>query len=171
MAPLEACCAIGRRGLAARWPRTYLLAAMVKSILVVGQNSRARAGLIAGLEKEGYLVVSARGRDEAREILDGLVPGAVFVDLTMPGRQARLLLDDLERKPQLRMVPRFVALAAWRRSTRPVSAAAVFVEPLDLDHVMRTLRSVYPAAAPAVLPLVPRRPPVLLEPLETLLAS
>jgi CheY-like chemotaxis protein len=145
---------------------------MVKSILVVGESSRARSTLIARLENDGYLVVSARAREEAREILDGLVPGAVFLDLTMPGRQGRLLMDDLERRPQLRMIPRVVALGAWRRSTRPVAAAATFVKPLDLDHVIRTLRSVYPPASPAIVPLVPRRrPPLLDEPLEAMLAS
>jgi CheY-like chemotaxis protein len=145
---------------------------MVKSILVVGEDSRERAGSIVRLEREGYLVLAAQGRAEAREILDGLIPGAVFVDLTMSGRQGRLLLEDLARTPQLRMIPRMVALGAWRRSTRAVSAAAVFVKPLNLDHVVRTLRSVYAAAATEVLPLAPRRRlAVFDEPFETLLAS
>jgi CheY-like chemotaxis protein len=109
---------------------------------------------------------------EAREILDGMVPGAVFVDLTMSGRQGRLLLEDLDRTPQLRMLPRMVALGAWRHSTKAVSAAAVFVKPLDPDHVIRTLRSIYPAAATEILPLAPRRRLALFDDrFETLLAS
>jgi CheY-like chemotaxis protein len=132
---------------------------MIKSILVVAQESPARSALIARLESEGYLVVAAPGRQEAREILAGLVPGALFVDLSMPRREGHLLLDELNDQPLLRMLPRLVALGAWRRNTRPVSGAAVFLKPLDLDHVVRAMRTVYPAPDTAVTAVraAPRR--------------
>jgi CheY-like chemotaxis protein len=140
----------------------------MSSILVVAADSPARKTLIQRLETEGYLVVSAQTRAEAREILQGLVPGAVFLDLSMPRRQGRLLAGDLEQSGRLRMVPRLVLLGAWRRNTRPVGGSAAFVKPLDVEHVVRTLRTVYPAVAP--LP-VRRPPPALREPLAALLAS
>jgi two-component system response regulator (stage 0 sporulation protein F) len=117
---------------------------MIKSILVVAEDSPPRGALIARLEAEGYLVVPAGGRAEAQEILEGLVPGAVLVDLTLPGRQGRLLTGELEAHPRLRMVPRLLLLGAWRRNSRPTGGAAVFVKPLELDHLARTLRVVYP---------------------------
>jgi CheY-like chemotaxis protein len=147
-------------------------AAMIKSILVVAQDSPARSALIARLETEGYLVVSAEARAQAQDILEGLVPGAVFVDLSMPRRQGRLVADDLDQKPRLRMMPRLLAVAAWRHNTPPLSGAAVFVKPLNLDHVIRTLRTVYPASAPAIAPLAARRRPAPVDDrLEALLAS
>jgi DNA-binding response OmpR family regulator len=122
---------------------------MASSILVVAQASPERSALIARLQTQGYLVVPADERREAREILQTMALGAVFVDLSMPDRQGRLLVDDLDASPRLRMMPRLVALGAWRRNTRPVSGAAVFVKPLDLDHVIRTMRAVYPAVGDA----------------------
>jgi DNA-binding response OmpR family regulator len=122
---------------------------MIKSILVVAPDSPGRGALIARLEREGYLVVSAAERAQAREILGGLVPGAVYVDLSMPRRQGRLLVADLDGDRRLRMVPRLVEMSALRPNTRPVSGGAVFVKPIDLEHVIRTLRAVYPAAPPA----------------------
>jgi CheY-like chemotaxis protein len=131
---------------------------MIKSILIVAPDSPGRSALIARLEREGYLVVSAGERAQAREILAGLVPGAVYVDLSMPRRQGRLLIADLDGDPRLRMVPRLVELSALRPNTRPVSGGAAFVRPIDLEHVIRTLRAVYPSAlAPAVAPIRPRR--------------
>jgi CheY-like chemotaxis protein len=133
-----------------------LPARMIKSILVVARDSPGRSALIARLEREGYLVVPAGERAQALEILDGLVPGAVYVDLSMPRRQGRLLIADLDRDRRLRMVPRLVELPALKRNTRPVSGGAAFVKPIDLEHVIRTLRAVYPAAPPVAV-LRPRR--------------
>jgi DNA-binding response OmpR family regulator len=139
------------------------------SILVVAQDSPSRSALVARLEREGYLVLSARGRAEAREILASPGPGAVYVDLSLPRRQGHLLLADLDEQPRLRMMTRLVALGAWKSNTRPVSGAAVFVKPLDLEHVIRTLRTVYPASPPA--PVARRRVVVLDGPILEALAS
>jgi DNA-binding response OmpR family regulator len=131
---------------------------MIKSILVVAQDGPARAALVARLEREGYLVVAAGQRAQAQEILAGMVPGAVYVDLSIPRRQGQLLLGDLGSHPRLRMLPRLLALPAWRHNTPAVSGAAVFVKPLDLEHVIRTLRTVYPAALAAAAPVAHPRP-------------
>jgi two-component system chemotaxis response regulator CheY len=145
---------------------------MVKTILVVAAPSSERDALVVCLEAAGYTLMVASTRAEALDILRGLVPGAVYVDLAMPQREGRLVVEDLAVHPRLRMVPRLVSLGAWRRNTRPVSASAAFVKPVDPDHVARTLRAVYPPPAPAATPVETRRLPAAWEQgLEASLAS
>jgi CheY-like chemotaxis protein len=135
----------------------------VKTILVVAAPSTERSALVARLESAGYVLVVASTRGEALETLRGMVPGAVYIDLSMPRREGRLLADHLALQPRLRMVPRLVALGAWRNNTRPVNASAAFVKPIDPDHVARTLQTVYPPPSATTTPLQVRRVPAAWE--------
>jgi CheY-like chemotaxis protein len=145
---------------------------MVKTILVVAAPSPERSALLARLEAAGYVLMVASTRGEAVEILGGMVPGAVYIDLSMPRREGRMVADHLALQPQLRMVPRLVALGAWRNNTRAVSASAAFVKPVDPDHVARTLRTVYPPPGAPATPVQVRRVPAAWEhELEAELAS
>lgn len=116
----------------------------VKSILVVATPSAERAALCARLETAGYVLFVADSRAEALRILGEVVPGALYIDLSMPRREGRLLAEHVAADTRLRMVPRLVALGTWRRNTRAVNAGATFVKPVDPEHVARTLETVYP---------------------------
>jgi CheY-like chemotaxis protein len=158
--------AAARARLAATPGATYFQPAMtMRSIVVVARRSPEQAALLARLEAEGYLTIPAETLREAQEVLRAMVPGALFIDLAMPDRQGRRFAEEVEGDPQLRMIPRLVALGAWRRNTRPVSAAAVFVKPLDLEHVTRALAAIYPAPTAvahrpvASVTALPARPP------------
>jgi CheY-like chemotaxis protein len=144
----------------------------MKSILVVAPPSDERAALCTRLEAAGYVIFLASTRAEALSILAQMLPGALYIDLAMPRRQGRLLAEHVCADPRLRMVPRLVALGTWRRNTRPVSAAATFVKPVDPDHVARTLRTVYPPPTTAATPNeIPRGPAPWAAGLESVLAG
>jgi CheY-like chemotaxis protein len=129
---------------------------VTKPILIVAEDSLWRSALAGRLQQEGYLVVLARSKQEAVERMAAGGPGAVLVDVTMPGQQGRQLMTYLDRQPQLRMVPRLVAVEGLKRNRRPISGGAVFVKPIDGEHLVRALRVIFPAAPKPHAPIRPR---------------
>jgi CheY-like chemotaxis protein len=130
---------------------------VTKPVLIVAEDSLWRSALAARLQREGYLVVLARSRPEAVERMAQEPPGAVLVDLTMPAGQGRQLMSYLDRQPLLRMVPRLVAVDGLKRSRQPISGGAVFVKPIEPEHLVRVLCTLFPVTAtraPAVRPRI-----------------
>jgi CheY-like chemotaxis protein len=130
--------------------------AVNKPILIVAPDDLWRSSFAARLQQEGYIVLLARDRPEAVARMTAAAPGALFVDLTMPARQGQQLMAHLDRHPHLRMVPRLVALDGLKRNRQPISGGAVFVKPLDPEHLVRVLRFLCPP--PSDAPPAPRPP-------------
>jgi CheY-like chemotaxis protein len=124
--------------------RHYVFRAVTKPVLIVAEDSLWRSALAGRLQREGYVVVLARSRPEAVERMAQGAPGAVLVDLTMPEGQGRQLMSYLDRQPLLRMVPRLVAVDGLKRSRRPISGGAVFIKPIEPEHLVRVLRILFP---------------------------
>lgn len=80
-------------------------------ILVVEDNPQSLELVEFLLEEAGFRIVSAANGDQAREILEDLVPDLVLMDMQLPGTDGLTLVGELRRRPELRDTP-FVALTA-----------------------------------------------------------
>jgi DNA-binding response OmpR family regulator len=59
--------------------------AMNKSILIIDDDSDLRQSLKNGLEKEGFLVVTAPNAEFATDVMDRVIFDAIILDRMMPG--------------------------------------------------------------------------------------
>jgi DNA-binding response OmpR family regulator len=125
----------------------------MKTILIVARDRPGRTALARRLDQEGYLVVAVTGPAEAAEFLDGIVPGVIIIDLPTSRGESTRMVKALRADAQLRMIPRLLLLR--RLQAADASAAAVFVKPLDLDHLVRALGGLFPRPRTQG-----RRPPV-----------
>ena len=80
-------------------------------ILVVDDDTETRYLLAAVLEAEGYTSLLAASGSEALEILGRLRPGAILLDLLMPGMDGFEMFRRLKEDRLLRDIPVFVLTA------------------------------------------------------------
>jgi signal transduction histidine kinase/CheY-like chemotaxis protein len=125
-------------------------------ILVIEDDTAASLLLRTRLERAGYLVTAATGED-GLAAARSCQPDLVLLDLTFPGLEGRLVLQQLKDDPQLRHIPVAlinvdedrevgVALGAVDYFVKPVQHDALlgwlihhsFIPPLD-DHTVNVL--------------------------------
>jgi CheY-like chemotaxis protein len=123
----------------------------MKTILMVAKDSTVRTALARRLEEEGYVIVTSKNPKEAIASLKGFVPGAILIDL--PVEAARRFVKTIVARPETRMIPRLAVVAAWDHEAALPRSAALFLKPLDPDHLSRTLAALYPSASRAAPPL------------------
>ena len=128
----------------------------MRTILIVARSAPWRRALAARLEQEGFAVTIAGDAEEARVSLATALPGAALLDCDLPRRSARRLITQLERDPRLQGIRRlFVAPA--QGPDAGLQSGPVFEKPLDVGHVVRALRALYPDPDRR-LAVVPPRP-------------
>jgi CheY-like chemotaxis protein len=114
----------------------------MRSILIVARTAPWRDALVARLEQEGYVVTTASDAEQARAAMAAAVPGATLVDCDLPRKSIRRLLGWLERDPRLQGIRRLF-VGAPDPEACPQSGP-VFDKPVDVGHVARALRALYP---------------------------
>ncbi len=115
----------------------------MRSILIVARTAPWREALVARLEHEGYSVTTANDAEQARAALAAAVPGAALIDCDLPRKSTRRLLTLLERDPHLQIVRRLLVVRALEADAAP-QIGPVFAKPVDVGHVARALRALYP---------------------------
>ncbi len=113
------------------------------SILIVEDQADVREMLCIFLTGEGYAVSSAdNGRRALQNLQDGLRPGVIVSDLTMPEMDGEQLCRALAADPALAKLP--VVLISGE-SCLPRVATAVGArylrKPLDLPQLLQLVRS------------------------------
>ena len=119
-----------------RWKRS-------NPILIADDDVATRDGLRELLTEFGYKVeTAADGQDAMNQLLGGLVPGLLIVDISMPNVAGDELLKYVQSDPVLREIPVLVVTGNPERVGRAVSDA-VIEKPVNVislvAHVQRLL--------------------------------
>ncbi len=110
-------------------------------ILVVDDNEGLRENLAEALELEGFRVAVAPDGSAALAELDREPPGAILLDLMMPGMDGRELLARIRANPALAGVRVVVTTGHSDPKARADGLAdAVLVKPFGIREVLAALR-------------------------------
>ena len=110
-----------------------------RTLLLVEDDYDIRTMLVMLLDMEGYRVVrSANGREALGELLGGLHPDLILLDLMMPVMSGWQLLDIMERDPVLAAIPVIVISGDGRSAAQHVAdrVSCFLKKPLDLDELL-----------------------------------
>ena len=119
---------------------------MKDKILVIDDEQKIRMILKRMLESNGFIVKSAGDGREGLAIIESFDPVLVLLDLKMPKRDGREVVEQLKSDPQLRRIP----IVALTTSTAADDVAFLYdmgvnsyvTKPVtfrDLVDMMRTL--------------------------------
>jgi signal transduction histidine kinase/ActR/RegA family two-component response regulator len=128
-------------------------AASTPPILIVDDQPAQRDVLSRILKKEGYAVATAASGEEALNFLGKTKPGAVLLDVRMPGMDGWQVLKSIRANPQTASIPVIVqTVLDERRFAFALGASAYLKKPVlrqDLAAVLPVVTA--DSARPAVL--------------------
>ena len=122
-----------------------------QTLLLVEDDYDIRTMLVMLLTMEGYRVVrSANGREALGQLLSGLEPDLILLDLMMPVMSGWQLLDIMERDPTLAAIPVIVISGDGRSAAQHVAdrVRCFLKKPLDLDELLSKIEEFALAAPP-----------------------
>ncbi len=108
-------------------------------VLVVEDEEESRETLRELLELEGYAVETASNGQEALDKLEELELCIILLDLFMPVMDGWKVLEQLRADGRLDKIKVVVTTSAAENTPTDVP---VFVKPLDLDDLLRTVDAV-----------------------------
>ena len=111
------------------------------SVLVVEDDASACTYLTAALDSAGYEVRTAADGAEALDVLATWRPGAVLLDLLLPGLDGWSLCERIAARPELDGLAVIVMTAPENRARplRGVRPAAYLDKPFGLPELLATL--------------------------------
>ena len=115
-------------------------------VLVVDDEEGVRESLCEAVEMAGCNAISARNGAEALELLAGLDPCLVIVDLSMPVMSGPELLAAMKLDARLAKLPVLISTSAPGRAPPGVP---VLAKPVDLDALLGWIAKSCDCAAPA----------------------
>lgn len=129
---------------------------MPASILIVEDDADAREILLLVLAEYGFKVTEAEDGRAALKLTESMRPDLVITDIHMPNLDGVGLIKALRKRPEMRDVPILIFSAC---SNGPVSDAmraganAAASKPLQLDSLIRLIKSLLPSVAFILLAL------------------
>jgi CheY-like chemotaxis protein len=93
-----------------------------------------RATLAEILRDEGCHVVEAGNGEDAVAVIDSVTPNVILVDLIMPTMSGWALFDEIERRPELAVVP--VIFMSGAPQMAPGGGSMVLKKPFDLPTLL-----------------------------------
>lgn len=131
-------------------PKVRVAVAFPARILVVEDDTDLRRSLAEVLEDEGCEVSCARdGEDALRQLEGSEAPGAILLDLSMPGMDGWTFRSRQRSDPRLSRIPTVVISASFAGDTSGVAALApdaFLPKPFDLGNLIDVLERVCKAA-------------------------
>lgn len=111
------------------------------TVLIIDDDPAARELVGRYLEREGYRVVSAAGGAEGLALARMLRPGAILLDVLMPGMDGWAVLAEIKNDPELAAVP-VVMLTIVDDRERGFTLGAVdcLVKPVERERLAAVLR-------------------------------
>ncbi len=113
---------------------------MQKKILVVDDDHAVRESLINALRSEGYSPLSAKGGDEAMELLSSAKPDLVLLDLNMPRKGGWEVFKEITASTPLLPVIVLTARPNQLFSSLGAGVGALIEKPFDLFKLLQTIR-------------------------------
>jgi CheY-like chemotaxis protein len=109
----------------------------VKTVLVVDDEPVLRALVREILQDEGYVVIDAADRRSMLELLQGVHPDLVLMDVMMPGVVGREAYQVLRLRTDLPDLPVIMMSAAVQPSKLDPSITAFLRKPFDLTELVK----------------------------------
>lgn len=108
------------------------------SVMIVDDDEDIRGTLEELLETEGYSVVTAGNGQEALDLLRGVRPGIIFLDLSMPIMSGREFREAQLADPALAAIPVVVMTAADRvaEKTEGMQIDEILAKPFKLQRLL-----------------------------------
>ena len=109
-------------------------------VLVVDDDEDIRVLVQTALEDAGHQVVSAPNGAGALQLLEsGLEPGAVLLDLMMPGINGLEAMQTMQAQERFADIPvaLLTAYPAMARDARDADGIEIFTKPVDIDELVR----------------------------------
>jgi CheY-like chemotaxis protein len=108
-------------------------------VLIVEDDDDIRESLAELLRDEGFTITVACHGRAALEAIAQAVPRLILLDLMMPVMNGWELLKELARCPKRSGIP--VIIVSATASDVPAGAVAVLRKPVDVQHLLDTLRN------------------------------
>lgn len=123
-----------------------------RDILLVDDNPETLNFITHALEDEGFAVRAAKNVFKALEQLhDGSpLPALIITDLLMPGTTGWDFMKHIRDDAQLRSLPVVIVTGAEAGEASAL-ADAVLLKPLEIDTLVRTIRSLLHPSGPVRL--------------------
>ncbi|RYE93614.1 MAG: response regulator, partial [Myxococcales bacterium] len=94
------------------------------------------------LRGSGFAVIPARTVEQAREVLKGVKPAAIVLDVMLEGESTWAFLQDLKTGETTRTIPVLVVTVTSREEqARALGADEFFLKPMERDLLLGKLRS------------------------------
>ncbi len=136
---------------------------MLYNILVVDDNKQTAQGLAQMVRVLGHTVSVAYGPRMALQLLNQVVPDAIFLDINMPGVNGIEVLRYLRRDPYTAQVPVVIVSAndsdAVRAQALQAGANHYIVKPPTIEQIENALVGVLPQAGDDSAAPEPDSPP------------
>jgi CheY-like chemotaxis protein/anti-sigma regulatory factor (Ser/Thr protein kinase) len=115
--------------------------ARLQTILLIDDDAPLTEILAAGLESKGYQVWSATNADDGWKQARAHLPDLTLCDIEMPGKDGRLLLQEMRADPELAARP-FVLMTgkpglANQRTAMDLGADDFLLKPFTLEELVR----------------------------------
>ena len=108
----------------------------MKTVLVVDDEPVLRILVREILQEEGYAVIDAADGRSMLEVLDGVHPDLVLMDVMMPGVDGREAYQILRSRTDLPNLPVVMMSAAVQPSKLDPSISAFLRKPFDLTELL-----------------------------------
>lgn len=110
-------------------------------VLLVEDDPSTLMGLVELLSSQGYPVLSAQNGAEAVDLLsEGLRPGVILLDLTLPKVSGWEFLNYLRRDGELREIPVIVVTALSQQEAHVIGADLVLQKPVNLSELLAEVK-------------------------------
>jgi two-component system response regulator MprA len=123
------------------------------TVLVVDDYADTREAAAIGLEHQGFRVETAASGLEAIQKAATLAPGAIVMDLSMPGLDGWDAIREIKSAPRTRHIPIIActALSAhWNRTKAEAAGCDSYVQkPCGAEDLASAIRSTIAAAQPS----------------------
>ena len=114
----------------------------MKTVLVVDDEPVLRILMREILQEEGYAVIDAADGRTMLELLDGVHPDLVLMDVMMPGVDGREAYQMLRSRTDLPDLPVVMMSAAVQPSKLDPSITAFLRKPFDLTELLELVARV-----------------------------
>src|SRR5881275_2942455 len=116
-----------------------------QKILVIEDDSVARADLQARLEANGYVVASAADAASALTVVNREHPDLILLDLALPAGDGYIVMERLRKTDSLATIPVLIVTgrsdADTRKRVEAMGVAPVLTKPVDTDVLLKAIRA------------------------------